>query len=47
MKLLRNTKDQNGETVNHLEINEVVIVYCNIAKIVNYRLSTRFKSFTG
>ena len=24
------TKDENGENVPHLEINEVIIVYCNI-----------------
>ena len=25
------TKDKNGEKVPHLEITEVVLVYCNIA----------------
>ena len=35
MKLLGSTKskitkDENGENVNHLEITEVVLVYCNI-----------------
>ena len=24
------TKDQNGENVHHLEVTEVVLVYCNI-----------------
>ena len=38
MKLLRSTKskmtkDKNGENVSHLEITEVVIVYCSIACI--------------
>ena len=37
MKLLRNaitktSKDQNIESVRHLEITEVVLVYCNIVK---------------
>ena len=36
MKLFGNTKnkitkDKNGENVPHLEITEVVLVYCNIA----------------
>ena len=35
MKLIRNTenkitKDENGENVPHLEITEVVLVYCGI-----------------
>ena len=35
MKLFRNTKNkitsnENGENVSHLEITEVVLVYCNI-----------------
>ena len=35
MKLLGNTKtklikDENGENVPHLEINEVILVHCNI-----------------
>ena len=35
MTLLRSTKgntakDKNGETMSHLEINEVVLVHCNI-----------------
>ena len=35
MKLLGSTeneinKDKNGENVSHLEITEVVLVYCNI-----------------
>ena len=28
-------KDGNGENVPHLEITEVVLVYCNIAMIIN------------
>ena len=37
MKLLRSTenkitKDKNGENVLHLEIIDVVLVHCNIAK---------------
>ena len=41
MKLLGNieneiTKDKNGENLPHLEITEVVLVYCNIVnKIIN------------
>ena len=35
MKLLGTTKskiakDENGETVPHLEITEIVLIYCNI-----------------
>ena len=26
------TKDKNGENVPHLEINEVVLIFCNIVK---------------
>ena len=26
----KTTKDKNGENVPHLEINEVVLVHCNI-----------------
>ena len=36
MKLLGSTKnkitkDENGENVPHLEITEIVLIYCNIA----------------
>ena len=35
MKLLRSTKfkinkDKNGENMPHLEITEVVLIYCNV-----------------
>ena len=38
MKLLGSTenkitKDKNGDSVPHLDINEVVLVHCNIANI--------------
>ena len=37
IKLLGSTKneiskDENGENVSHLEVSEVVLVYCNIKK---------------
>ena len=39
MKLLGSTenkitKDKNGENVPHLEITEVVLVYCNMVKMI-------------
>ena len=45
MKLLGSTKskvnkDENGENVPHLEITEVVLVYCNIANN-NYQHDSR------
>ena len=45
MKLLRSTKskitkDTNGENVPHLEINEVVLVNCNIVSN-NYQQDSR------
>ena len=45
MKLLGNTeskitKDKNGENVPHLEITEVVLVYCNIVNN-NYQQDSR------
>ena len=37
MKLLgstksKKTKDKNGENMPHLEINEVVLIYCKVVK---------------
>ena len=45
MKLLgstknKTTKDKNGENVPHLEITEVVLVYCNIVNI-DYQQDSR------
>ena len=45
MKLLESTKDkitkdQNGEDLSHLEINEVVLVHCNIVNN-NYQHDSR------
>ena len=43
IKLLGSTKiakDENGENVPHLEINEVVLVHCNIVKN-NYQQDSR------
>ena len=45
MKLLRNTqskvtKDQNGKNIPHLEINEVVLINCNIVNN-NYQHESR------
>ena len=45
MKLLESTKDkitkdQNGEDLSHLEINEVVLVHCNIVDN-NYQHDSR------
>ena len=43
IKLLGSTKiakDENGENVPHLEINEVVLVHCNIVKN-NYQEDSR------
>ena len=34
------TKDENGENVPHLEINEVVLIHCNIIKN-NYQQDSR------
>ena len=34
------TKNENGENVPHLEINEVVLVYCNIVNN-NYQQDSR------
>ena len=33
------SEDENGENVPHLEINEVVLVHCNIANKVYERIS--------
>ena len=45
MKLLRSiksdiNKDKNGENVPHLEINEVILVHCNIVSN-NYQQDSR------
>ena len=34
------TKDRNGENVPHLEINELLLVYCNTGNN-NYQLNSR------
>ena len=34
------TKDENGENVSHLEINEAVLIHCNIVN-KNYQRNSR------
>ena len=36
----RITKDENGENVPHLELNEVVLIHCNISN-KNYQQNSR------
>ena len=48
MKLLGSTKnkitkDKNGENVRHLEINEVILVYCNIVIMIINKIQEYYK----
>ena len=41
MKLLGSTENKNGENIPHLEIREVVLVYCNFVNN-DYQQGSRF-----
>ena len=32
------TKDENGKNIPHLEITDVVLVHCNISRIIIYMI---------
>ena len=52
MKFLRSikskiTKDENGESVSHLEITEVVLIHCNIVNNVYQQNSKVLYTFVS